>query len=152
MPRDRTRRFYASDDVLGSEALLYLFDPELERDDVVLQLSQIALEDLAPALLIGEPCLDPAQRLSDRLVLLLKAFESAIDLVEVAEHLLSQIGEPEVHFAEPPVHFAELPGQELDELLVLGRRHGPCLPQAGVLFKCVLEGTPRGLARLVPLG
>jgi hypothetical protein len=40
--------------------LLHLFDPELERGHVLLQLREIALEDLAPSTLVGELCLDAA--------------------------------------------------------------------------------------------
>jgi hypothetical protein len=39
---------------------------------VLLQLCEGALEDLAPAALVGEPHLDPAQGLRDRVVLLLE--------------------------------------------------------------------------------
>jgi len=45
---------------LASEALLDLLDPGLERSYVLLQLGEGALEDLAPAALVGEPRLDPA--------------------------------------------------------------------------------------------
>ena len=57
---------------------------------------------------------------------------------------MSQLGEPEVqlvgpavHLAEPTVDLGELASQEFDELLVLGRGHGPCLSQVPALFKCV---------------
>jgi len=45
---------------LGSQALLHLFDPALERGNVLLQPCEIALEDLAPSTLVGELCLDAA--------------------------------------------------------------------------------------------
>jgi hypothetical protein len=52
-------------------------------------------------------------------VLLLESIESPVDLVEVAQHLVSQLGELLVHRGEPPVDLAELARQELDELLAL---------------------------------
>jgi len=91
-----------------SEALLDLLDRGLERSHVLLQLCEGTLEDLAPAALIGEPRLDPARGLRDRVVLLLESLESVIDRIEVPEHLLSQLGEPEVHRAEPAVDLGEL--------------------------------------------
>ena len=102
-----------------SEALLDLFNPGLERGNVPLQFCEVALEDLAPAELVCEACLDPAQRLRDRLVLLLESVESPVDLVEVPEHLVAQLGELVVHLVEPMVDRGELAPKELDELLVL---------------------------------
>ena len=129
------------DSDLVSEALLDLFDPGLERGNVPLQFGEVALEDLAPAELVREACLDPAQRLRDRLVLLLESVESPVDLVEVPEHLVAQLGqhlgEPTVHISEPAVDRGELASQELDKLLVLARGHGPCLPQIHAPRKCV---------------
>jgi len=129
---------------LAFKALLDLLDPGLERSHVLLQLCEVALEDLAPAALVGEPGLAPAQGLRDRVVLLLEPLESAVDLIEVPEHLLSQLGEPEVYLVEPAIHLAEpavdldeLVSQEFDELLVLARGHGPYLSQVPTLFKCV---------------
>jgi len=124
---------------------------------VLLQLGEVALEDLAPAALVGESRLDPTQGLRDRVVLLLESVESVVDLIEVPEHFLSQLGEPEVHLvepavplgeaavhlAEPAVDLGELASQEFDELLVLGRGHGPCLSQVQALFKCVQLWTGR---------
>jgi hypothetical protein len=49
---------------LASEALFDLLDPGLERSHVLLQLREGAL--------VGEPRLDPAQGLRDRVVLLLE--------------------------------------------------------------------------------
>ena len=102
-----------------------------------LQRREVALEDLAPATPVGESRLDPAQGLRDRVVLLLKAFESPVDLIEVPEHVVSQLGDLAVHLVEPAVDPGELPLQEFDELLVLGRGHGSCPSQVQVLFKCV---------------
>ena len=103
-----------------SEALLDVLDPRLERSHMLLQLCEGALEDLAPAALVGEPRLDPAQSLRDRVVLLLESLESVIDRIEVPEHLLAQLGEAEVRLVEPAVDFGELSSQEFDKLLVLG--------------------------------
>jgi hypothetical protein len=130
--------------VLTSEALLDLLDPGLERSYMLLQLCEGAIEDLAPAALVGEPRLDPAQGLCDRLVLLLESLESVIDRIEVPEHLLSQLGEaevylvePAVHLAEPAVDFGELASQEFDELLVLDGGHDHYLSQVQTECKCV---------------
>jgi len=128
---------------LASEALLDLLDPGLERSHVLLQLREGTLEDLAPATLVGEPRLDPAQGLRDRVVLLLESLEAEVDRIEVPEQVLSQLGElevylvepavdlvePVVHLAEPAVDLGELASQEFDELLVLGRGHSPYLSQ-----------------------
>ena len=108
-----------------SEALLDLPDPGLERGKVSLELGEVALEDLSPAALIGEPRLDTAQRLSDRVVLLLKSVEPPVDFVEVPEHLVSKLGELTSHLVESAVDRSELASQEFDKLLVLGRGHGP---------------------------
>jgi hypothetical protein len=102
---------------LASEALLDLLDPGLERSHVLLQLCEGALEDLAPAALVGKARLDPAQGLRDCVVLLLESLESAVDLIEVPEYLLSQLGEAEVYLIEPAVDFAE-PLVDLAEPLV----------------------------------
>ena len=114
---------------LASEALFDLLDPGLERSHVLLQLREGALEDLAPAALVGEPRLDPAQGLRDRVVLLLESVEAVVDRIEVPEHVLSQLGDPEVRLVEPAVDLGELASQEFDELLVLGRGHDPYLFQ-----------------------
>ena len=107
---------------LASETLLDLVDPGLERSHVLLQLREGALEDFAPAALVGEPRLDPAQGLRDRVVLLLESLESVINRIKVPEHVLSQLGEPEVPPVEPAVDLAELvvhlaePAVDLGEL------------------------------------
>ena len=138
---------------LVSEALLDLFDPGLERGDVPPQFGEVALEDLAPAELVREACLDPAQRLRDRMVLLLESVESPVDLVEVPEHLPPQVGdltvdlveaavdlietardlveaavdlvEAAVDLVQAAVDLGELASEKFDELLMLGRGHGP---------------------------
>lgn len=69
---------------LMPETLLDVLDPGLERRGALLQLGEVALEDLAPAALVGEPRLDPAQALRDRVVLLLEPLESPMDFIEVA--------------------------------------------------------------------
>ena len=58
---------------LASEALLDLLDTGLEHSHVLFQLCEGALENLTPAALVGESCLDPAQGLCDRVVLLLES-------------------------------------------------------------------------------
>src|SRR5713101_4935945 len=98
-----------------SEALLDVLDPRLERSHMLLQLCEGALEDLAPAELVGEPRLDPAQSLRDRVVLLFESLEAVVDRIEVPEHLLSQLGEPEVDLAEPAVDLGELRSQKFNE-------------------------------------
>jgi hypothetical protein len=72
-----------------SEALLDVLYAGLERGHLVFQLGEVALEDRAPAELVREARLDPAQSLRDRLVLLLEPVESPVDLVEVPEHVAS---------------------------------------------------------------
>ncbi len=148
---------------LATQALLDLFDPGLERNHVLLQLCEGALEDLAPAALVGEPCLDPAESLGDRLVLLLEPLESVIDRIDVAEHLLSQLGEPDVrlvesavhlvepvvHPAEPTIDLGEVALQGFDELLVFDGGHGPYLSQVQTERKCVRVWTGPGSSGLL---
>jgi hypothetical protein len=43
--------------------MLDILDAGLERGDLFLEGGDVALEDLAPAALVAEMCLDPAQRL-----------------------------------------------------------------------------------------
>jgi hypothetical protein len=121
---------------LTSEALLDLLDPGLKHSHVLLQLCEVALKDLASAALSGESCLDPAKGLRDCVVLLLESLQSAVDLIEVSEHVVAQLGEVEVYLIEPAVDLGELASQEFDELLVLGRSHGPYLSQVQTPFKC----------------
>lgn len=127
---------------LAPEALLDVVDAGLERGDAVPQLGEVALENLAPARLVDESCLDPPQGLDDSLVLLLEPLEPLVVLVEVPEHLVSELGEPAVDFlesaidhVEPTVDLGELASQELDELPVFGRGHDPSLSQVGGPFK-----------------
>src|SRR5437667_9377099 len=75
-----------------SEALLDLLDPGLERSHVLLQLCEVALEDLASAALSGKSGLDPAKGLRDCVELLPESLQSAVDLIEVPEHVLSPAG------------------------------------------------------------
>ena len=63
-----------------------------------------------------------SEALRGRAVLLLESFEWQVDLIEVPEQVLPQLG-------ELAVPLAELASQEFDELLGLGRGHGPCLRQ-----------------------
>jgi hypothetical protein len=141
------------------EALLEVVDAGLELGDAVLQLVEVALENLAAARLVGEPRLDPPKRLEDRLVFLLEPLEPTVDLVEAPEHLLSQLGdhlgEPELHRVEPavdlgeltpdrgelPPDVGELPPEEFDELAIFGGGRAPSLAQEGEPFTCVRPGT-----------
>ena len=68
-----------------------------------LQFREVAPEDLAPAAFVGEPRLDPTQRLRDRLLFLLEPLESTVDLVEVPEDLLPEFGEPAVRLVKSTV-------------------------------------------------
>jgi len=161
---------------LASEALLDLFDPGLEPSHVLLQLCEGALEDLAPAALVGEPRFDPAQGLRDCVVLLLESLEAVVDRIEMPEYILSQLGdaevylvepavhlgepvadlgepvadlgEPEVHLAEPAVDLGELTSQEFDELLVLDGGHGHYLSQVQTVCKCVQVWTGAAIPEL----
>ena len=115
----------------------------------MLQLVHPSFQELALHLLVDEQALDTSQGLGDGLVLLLEAFESPVDLVEVPEDFPLQLREPLVdvveplvhpeeplvHPDEPPVHRGKLAPQELDELLVLGGSHRSCLPRAGSAVK-----------------
>ncbi len=101
-----------------SEALLDVLDAGLERGNPLLQLAKVALENLAPHTLVGEANLDPAQSVRDRLVLLLEALESPVDVVEVPQHLppklgdlVARIGEPAAHLGELAAHVGDLPRQ-----------------------------------------
>ena len=138
---------------LAGEPCFNILDAGLERGHLLLQIGEVAREDLALPAIVGKACLDPAQPLDDRLILLLEAFEPAVDLVEVAEHLASQFGdlpvdlvesavdlveaagnvielavdllEAAVDLVEAAVDLGELPPEELDQLFVLARGHGP---------------------------
>ncbi len=99
---------------LAGEPRFNILDAELERRHLLLQLGQIAREDLAPTALAGEAGLDPAQPLSDRMVLLLEAFEPAVDFIEVAEHLAPQLGDLPVDLVEPEVDLVESAGNEVE--------------------------------------
>jgi len=125
---------------------------------MLLQLCQGALKHFAPAVLVGQPCLDPSQGLRDRVILLLEPLEAVVDRIEVPERLLPKLDELVVHCVEPAVHciepvthlgepaidlgelvtdLSELVSQKFDELLVLGRGHTPYLSQVQARFKCV---------------
>ena len=82
---------------------------------MLLQLREIALDNLPPADLVSQSGLDPSQGLGDRLVLLLEPLESPVDLIEVPELIVSQLGELAVHLGEPIVHPGE-PAVDLGEL------------------------------------
>ena len=57
-----------------------------------------------------EARLDAAQRLRDREVFLIEPLEATVDLVEVSEHLVAQLGDPGVHRVDPPTELAKLMG------------------------------------------
>jgi len=152
---------------LAGEPRFNILDAGLERRHLLLQLGQVARENLAPPALVAKARLDPAQPLGDRLILLLEALEPAVDLVEVAEHLASQFGNLAVDLVESAVHLIEAasnvielvvnllkalvdllealvdfieaavdlgepPPEELDQLFVFSRGHGPMtIPNGG---------------------
>ena len=77
------------------------------------------------------------------MVLLLESVESPVDLVEVPEHVASELGELAAHLVEPAVDLGELASEEFGELLVLGRGHDPCVSQFRAAVKCVQFWTAR---------
>ena len=77
---------------------------------MLLQIRQVALDDLPPLLLVRQARLDAAQCLCDREVFLIEPLEAAVDLVEVSEHLVAQFGDPGVHRVDSPTELAELMG------------------------------------------
>ena len=120
---------------------------------MVLQLGEVALENLATARLVGESCLDPPLGLEDRLVLILEPLEPPVDLVEASEHRLAQLGdhlaEPEIHRGQLPIDVGELPTEKLDELPIFGRGHESSLSQVAGAFKSLQWETwasARGIA------
>jgi hypothetical protein len=117
--------------------VLDLLDAGLERGDLPLQLGEVTIENLSAAALAGQPRLDPSQSLGDRLLLLLEPLESAVDLVEVPEHVLTQLGDPAFQRVEATVDRGELATQEFDQLRVFGRGHGLCLSCLVIRFKCI---------------
>ncbi|HMH51352.1 MAG TPA: hypothetical protein VK548_14040 [Candidatus Acidoferrum sp.] len=92
---------------LAIETLFEVFDPDLERGDVLLQLGQITLQDLAARPFIGVARLDAAQRLRDREVLLLDPLEAPVELIEMAEHLTPQVGNLMLHAVDAPINRVE---------------------------------------------
>ena len=50
---------------------------------MLLQIRQVALDDLPPLVLVGQARLDAAQRLRDREVFLIEPLEATVDLIEV---------------------------------------------------------------------
>ena len=119
-----------------------------ERAHLLLQLGEVAFQDLATAVLVGETGFDPAKRLRDRVVLLLEPLEAQADFVEMAEHLSAELGELIVHPVESAIDrgevagdFGELTSEEFDEFVMLGRGHGQDLPQVHGPCKRVLTET-----------
>ncbi|HET8577387.1 MAG TPA: hypothetical protein VFO18_09830 [Methylomirabilota bacterium] len=76
----------------------------MERGDALFELGEVALENLAPPALVAETGFDPAQRLRNRLILLLQTLESPIDLVEVPEHLAAELGDLTFNSVKPAVN------------------------------------------------
>ena len=99
---------------LASEPRFNIFDAGLERRHVLLQLGQVAHEDLAATALVSQARLYPAQPLGDRVILLLETFEPPVDLVEVAEHLAPQLGNLPVDLFEAEVDLVESAGNEVE--------------------------------------
>lgn len=66
-----------------------------------------------------------------RVVLLLESVEPPVELVEVAEHFASKLGDLTGDLVEVTVDLGELASEKLDELFVLGRGHEPWLPPGG---------------------
>ena len=110
---------------LAGEPRFKIFDAGLERRHVLLQVGQVARKDLAATAFVSQTRFYPTQPLRDRVVLLLKAFEPTVDLVEVAEHFAPQLGDLPVDLVEAAVDLRELPAEELNQLFVLTRGHGP---------------------------
>ncbi len=92
----------------GVEALLERCDSGLEARDVLFQIRQVALDDLPSLVLVRQARLDAAQCLRDREVFLIEPLEAPVDLVEVSEHLVAQLGDPGFHRVEPPTELAKL--------------------------------------------
>lgn len=112
-------------------------DPGLEDGDVLSERIEIALENLAPTALVGQRCLDAPKRLRDGVIPLFETLQAPVDLVEVAEDLLAELGEAAVTGIESPIDGVKAPiagfeapidgfearTKELNELFVLRGRH-----------------------------
>jgi hypothetical protein len=99
---------------LACETGFDLLDAGLERRHLLFQLGEVAGEGLALAAFVGEARLDPAQCLHDRLILLLQAFEPAVDLVEMAEQITPQLGNLPVDLIKSAVDLLEAAGNDLE--------------------------------------
>ena len=106
---------------LASDAGFDIFDAGLERCHLLFQLVQVARENPPPTALVAEARLDPAQSLGNRLIFLLEPFQPAINIIEVAEQLASQIANLAFDLVKAAVDCCELRPEELDQLLVFGR-------------------------------
>ena len=109
---------------LIAQAGFQLGNPCLDRGHLPLEIGDALLDDLTAALLVSEKTFDAAQRLRDRVVFLLEPIEAAIDLIEMAENVGSEITQLGLEPIEAAVDLGELALEELDELLVLSVRHG----------------------------
>jgi hypothetical protein len=90
------------------ESLLERHNAGLEGHDVLFQIRQVLLDDLSPLVLVRQARLDTPQRLRDREVFLVEPFEATVDLVEVSEHLVAELGDPGAHRVDPPAELANL--------------------------------------------
>jgi hypothetical protein len=86
--------------------LLEIVDSRLKGGELLPEAFQSAFEELATAALLGHQRLDPAEGLHD----------VAMGFAEVTVKLFTET-------VEPAVNAGELTGQELYELLALGRMH-----------------------------
>ena len=129
------------------QPVLQGLDSLLKSDDLTFQERDTALEFFALDLLVREEPLDPPETFQDCLVLLLQAFHSFVQAIEVTEHLaeafidgfealivLRQLGldpvraafhtlEAAVYGVETPVDLFELSAQEGYQVLVFAVRH-----------------------------
>jgi hypothetical protein len=116
------------------QALLQIRDPGLECHHAVLQVADVTLDSLPPTALVGERAFDAPKRVRDDQVLLVDAFEAAIDLVEMTQHLSPEIVDLALKRLESAIDGGEMP-RDHRELLGDGR---------GLLRELLGEG--RGLA------
>lgn len=116
---------------LAGKAGFDLLDAGLERCYLLFQFGQVAREHLALTGFVCETRFDPAQGLHDRLVFLLQAFEPAVNFIEVTEHFAPQLSNLPVDAVKALIDLGELTAEELDQLLVFGRRHGVTIIPSG---------------------
>jgi hypothetical protein len=103
--------------------LLEIVDSQLKGGELLPEAFQSAFEELATAARLGHQRLDPAEGLHDGLVFLFQPLETAVDLVQVTMGFAEVTVKLFTETVEPAVNAGELTGQELYELLALGRMH-----------------------------